>query len=198
MSPRRYQPEIFDLPQAVTQPLAIEPATFEAAKLEAYERGYSAGWDDALSGQAEQDAKARDAVLQQLQECAFTYHEARQIILRSVEPVLRAMADAVLPQMMRDLLGDQVMTHLQEELLRQTDRPMRLRHHPSTTAVLQEVVTRQTGLTLDLVADPALAEGRFLLERGDCEVDLDLDRLCSDIRDRVQDHLRQVSERSLP
>lgn len=196
MTPRRYQLEVFDIPTGPQQTIVVEPAAFETAKLEAYERGYAAGWDDALAERAEQDANARNALLQQLQDFAFTFHEARQAILRSVEPVLSAMTDSVLPGLLRDLMGDQVIEHLRAELVRHTDVPLRLRHHPGVGDLLRDVVAQQSGLSLELHPDSQLGQGRFVLERGDCEVELDLDRLCRDIRDRIQDHLSQVSERN--
>lgn len=196
MTPRRYQLEVFDVPTAARGRIEIESAALETVKLEAYEKGYAAGWDDAVTGQAQQTAQARDELLRQLQDCAFTYHEARQAVLLAIEPVLTALVEAVLPAVARDMLPDHLSALLSKNAARQADRPLRLRHHPGAGALLQDVVSAQTGLALDLVGDASLPMGRFVMESGAAEVEFDADRLCADARTIVADYRRQLFERT--
>ncbi|MFB2531488.1 hypothetical protein ACEYYB_13295 [Paracoccus sp. p4-l81] len=194
MTPRRYQLEVFDLPTTLPEVVEVSQAALETSKLEAYERGYAAGWDDAIAGQAAEQAQARAEMLRQLQDSAFSYHEARQAILTAIEPVLETMVRAVLPDIARATLGPQLAQALQGELARHSDTPLRLRHHPGVADLMIDVIGQQTGLRLDLIPDPGLSPGQFLLERGDSQIEVDLDGLCRDIRERIGTFFQQLEQ----
>ncbi len=73
----------------------------EEIKLDAYERGYVAGWEDS-ERQAEREAlETRARVERQLEALSFTYHDARGHVLRAMEPVLHAMLETVVPEAAR-------------------------------------------------------------------------------------------------
>lgn len=198
MSARRYQLEVFDLPEQVVETVEVTPAGFETAKLEAYEKGYAAGWDDALNDRADAMMRARAELVRQLQDVSFTHLEARQIILKSVDPLIRAIVETVLPEVAREMIGPALAERLASEVARRSDVPLMLHHHPSAADLFAEVVDGQSKLTVTLKPDPALTPGQFILAGDDCEVEVDLDRVCADIRGIVADHLDQLTQRSLP
>ncbi len=83
----------------------VDSDRLEAEKLESFDKGYAAGWEDAAAATEQAAAEGAAAGLARLQDLAFTYHEARAHVLRSVLPLLEALADRVVPQILRQTLG---------------------------------------------------------------------------------------------
>lgn len=67
------------------------------AQLEAFERGYQAGWDDAASSVGHQQEAIRAEISQSLQEAGFTFYEAQTAVINNIEPVLEAVLHKLLP-----------------------------------------------------------------------------------------------------
>lgn len=80
------------------QPPAPPPdATPDDAQLEAFERGYQAGWDDAASSIGNQQEAIRAEISQSMQEAGFTFYEAQAAVINNIEPVLEAVLHKLLP-----------------------------------------------------------------------------------------------------
>ncbi len=197
MNTRPYQLEVFDLPEPVVETFEVTAAGLETVKLESYEQGYAAGWDDALNDRADAMMRAKAELVRQLQDVSFTHLEARQVILKAVDPLIRAMVDTVLPDLARQMIGPALAERLAAEVTRRSDVALCLRHHPSAADLFAEVIESQSKLTVTLTPDPMMTPGQFVLEGDDCEVEVDLDRVCGDIRTIVADHLDQLTHRSL-
>jgi len=89
--------EVFETFAEASAPQVLTPDEIEEIRLNAYERGYNAGWDDAGQQAEEEDRARRAEVDRQLQQLAFTYHEVRGHMLRALEPVFAALLSTVVP-----------------------------------------------------------------------------------------------------
>ena len=82
--------------------------TNEDQQLQAFEKGYQAGWDDAVKAQADSIAKVSAEFGQNLQDMSFTYHEALSKLTLSIQPVLAEIIDKLLPSLAQKTLGPQI------------------------------------------------------------------------------------------
>ncbi|MCV2863138.1 flagellar biosynthesis protein [Defluviimonas sp. WL0075] len=165
----------------------VSSVQLEEARLQAYESGFTAGWDDAINAQDEEIARLRADLGQSLRELSLTYAEARGHIQHALEPLLVEMVAKVLPKMAQEALGHLVLEALRPETERLLDVPVRLRAHPENQRTVEEIVIPRADFPLVFEAEPSLSRGQVRLIAGPREVDIDLDRAIAEIGAAVTD-----------
>lgn len=169
---------------------AVSPGdAMEEARLQAYESGYSAGWEDAVAAQADDQSRIGADLARHLQSLGFTYQEARMHVLRALEPLLLHMVGHLLPRIARDAMAPvlaEVMMPLAATL---ADAPVSLVLNPAARAAVEPHLTAITGLPLGIVEEPTLGEGQAYLRLGQSEIRVDLDRAADRIARTVQGFL---------
>lgn len=158
----------------------------EDEKLAAYEKGYAAGWEDAVSAQSDDRARLGADIAHNLQSLGFTFHEARTHVLRAIEPLLHEMVAQLLPRLARDTLGPIVLETLRPLAEELAGTPVKLVFNPAARPALEAVLATANSLPLILTEEATLGEGQVFLQLGDAEVKIDLDRAILDILTAVQ------------
>jgi flagellar biosynthesis/type III secretory pathway protein FliH len=169
----------------------LDQMALEEAKLEAYDKGYQAGWDDAANAQSEDRAAISAELARNLQSLTFTYQEARAHVLRSLRPFMAGLAEKVLPAIAHDTLGAIVAEAITPLAERAADQPIKLVLHPSRRELIEEYLSRTTGLPLEIEEEPSLGEGQVYLALGKQETAVDLDGAVAAIQSAVQGFLDQ-------
>ncbi|MFN3207695.1 MAG: flagellar biosynthesis protein [Roseovarius sp.] len=77
----------------------------EEERLEAFEKGYQAGWDDSAKAQEDDSDRASSEFAQALADISFSYEEAYTSLLDGVRPVIVQVVETVLPAAARDALA---------------------------------------------------------------------------------------------
>ena len=147
----------------------------EEVRLAAYEQGYSAGWDDAVAAQDADLTRLRNELGQNLQDLAFTYHEAHSHVLRTLEPLLRDMVAKVLPAVAREALGQMVVEELRPLVADLTDAPLSIVTHPENVSMIEDLVIAHARFPAEVRADPTLGPGQAQFRIGPTERVIDLD-----------------------
>lgn len=169
----------------------------EDERLAAYERGYAAGWEDAVAARDSDALRLREDLAQNLRDLAFTFQEARAHVLRSLEPLLRAMVDRVLPETARAGFGAAVAAEAMAAARSAAAAPVEILVAPESIAAVETALGEDPALPLRLVADPMLAEGQARFRMGAEETALDQAALLAAIRGLVDDFLTQPHERAV-
>lgn len=193
----RLKLETFDMPR-FGRADAAERATavaVEDVRLAAYETGYSAGWEDAVAAQSGDELRIREDLARNLRDLSFTYHEARAHLLRGLEPLLRGMADLVLPELARATLGASVVQLLLAEAGQAGSAPIMLCVSPANRAAIETALGDEPALPVTLIEDPELGDGQVRFRFGADERDLDLQAVLTAISGLVADFLNVSDER---
>lgn len=169
----------------------------EDERLAAYERGYAAGWEDAVAARDSDALRLREDLAQNLRDLAFTFQEARAHVLRSLEPLLRAMVDRVLPETARAGFGAAVAAEAMAAARSAAAAPVEILVAPESITAVETALGEDPALPLRLVADPMLAEGQARFRMGAEETALDQAALLAAIRGLVDDFLTQPHERAV-
>lgn len=166
--------------------IVTDAATLEEGRLASYEEGYRAGWEDAATAQASEQAQLRADLARNMQALGFSYHEARVHVLRTVEPLIAAVVGRLLPEMARESLAPIVLETLMPLAEQMADAPVTLLVNPASRPVVEALLEQATGLPITLVDEPTLSDGQVSLRLGAAETRVDLDHAVSEISSVVR------------
>lgn len=178
----------FGASRSVVEAETQAAADIEGLKLEAFESGYKAGWDDSVSAQNDESARVSAELARNLHDLSFTYHEARSQLLTSLRPLLTQMVEMVLPELGHRTLAARVAAELEAAADRATGVRVRLLAAEETLPALERLADQDFGFPLAIVADPGLGPGQVMLRFADEERQIDMDALLSGIRAALDDH----------
>ncbi len=195
--PARLKLETFDRSATQADPgaSAITPEAVEDVRLAAYEKGYAAGWEDAVAAQSDDQLRIRDDLARSLRDLAFTYQEARSHLMRSLDPLLRGMADRVLPQIAQATLGAAVVAELMTHAGKLASAPVEIAVSPVNRVAIEAALGHEPALPVRLVEEPTLADGQVHFRLGAEESTLDIEAVLTAISGFVADFLNDTDER---
>lgn len=162
-------------------------ADLEEARLGAFEAGYKAGWDDASAALADAEAELQAEVGRNLQALSFTYHEARNHVLRALSPLLAEVAARLLPQIAHAALPALVAEALAPYAEIAAEAPVLIRLHPANRQRVEALVGVSPGLPLHVCEDADLPVGQIWLQLGETETRVDIEAALTTIRVAMDD-----------
>ncbi len=180
--------EVFDTEQKPkkTHTVVLDRVALEDEKLASYETGYKAGWDDASAAMTEDQTRIRAELARNLQTLSFTYHEARNHVLKAVEPLLLQIVGQLLPEIARETLAPFVLETLMPLAEGLGDAPVTLVINPVARAGVEALLEQATGLPLTIEEEPTLGEGQVYIRLGTVETQVDLDKATAEIASAVR------------
>lgn len=162
--------------------------------LASFEQGYAAGWEDAITAQAQDQTKVTEALARSLEDLSFTYHEAYAQMMASVEPVFRSLTKQVLPQVMDQTFGHRVVEQLNAMTAGQIAQPVALIIPPGTSIAIKPLLAKELPIQVELIEHPSMAPGQACLKVGDAERELDSDQLLEGIANSVNAFFHQTDK----
>lgn len=164
----------------------ISETEIEGAKLEAFEKGYKAGWDDAVKAQSDDRTRISSAFGQHLQDLSFTYHEAYSQVMSAVAPILNEMAGTVLPQVARATLSQHIADQLDALTQEIGALGVVIAVAPSRVEAVQGLLQQDFGFPIELAADETLNEDQADIRFGETERQIDLGELIASVAEAVE------------
>ena len=171
--------EDFTIPTAPVAPPTPLP---EDQRLECYERGYDAGWDDATQAAEEERRRVGAALARRLEEISFSHAAARAGIMAEMRALVIAVGDGVVPALARDGFGRVLAEALQGRIDAATDRPVEIAVEPAAVERIAPLLPQVEGLTLRLTGDATLGEGQVLVRIGREEREIDMQPVIEEAR----------------
>ncbi len=183
----RLKLEVFETGVARADPddAVLSGGVFEEARLAAYETGYTAGWEDAVTAQGSEQSRLQAAVGRNLQELSFTYEEARSHVLRTLETLLSDMVAKVLPEIARGALAPIVLEYLRPMATAMAGSPATILLSPGSRGAVEQMLMGETILPYQIVEEPSLSDGQVYLRFDTTEQRIDLDAVISGIASAV-------------
>lgn len=165
---------------------AFSEADLEGKKLEAFEKGYRAGWDDAVKAQSDDRTRISSAFGQHLQDLSFTYHEAYTQVMNAVTPLLNEMVNALMPAVAREMLGHHVVEQLQAMSRDIGQMEVVIAVSPDRVEAIAPLLEKDFGFPIQLVPDDTLAEEQADIRFGGTERQIDLSDLIASVAEAVE------------
>lgn len=154
----------------------------EDQQLQSFEKGYQAGWDDAVKAQADSIAKVSAEFGQNLQDMSFTYYEALSKLTASFEPVMLEIVEKLLPSLASEVLGPRIVEQVLGMIKDQPRQPIEIVVAPSHVETIQELVEGKLSEPFEVVSEQSLGEGQAFVRIGSVERNIDLDTVLAGIR----------------
>jgi flagellar assembly protein FliH len=165
---------------------AFSEADLEGKKLEAFEKGYRAGWDDSVKAQSDDRTRISSAFGQHLQDLSFTYHEAYTQVMNAVTPLLNEMVSALMPALARETLGHHVVEQLQAMSREIGQMEVVIAVAPTRVEAVGPLLKRDFAFPIQLVPDDTLAEEQADIRFGETERQIDLSDLIASVAEAVE------------
>jgi flagellar biosynthesis/type III secretory pathway protein FliH len=172
----------------------ISKTELEDTRLIAFDKGYAAGWDDAVGAQSDDAARLKSEVARSVQAMAFGFQEARAHLLKSLAPLIAAMVGKLLPDVARASLAPMVLDQLMPMAEVLTDTPVTILLHPRARENIEALLLGAPGLPVTLVEDRNLGEGQVYLKSPTVEILIDLDRATTDITAAIRGFFELTEE----
>ncbi|MEM8728832.1 MAG: ABC transporter ATP-binding protein [Pseudomonadota bacterium] len=181
---------------ADTATLLMSSLELEEQRLAAFEKGYSAGWEDALAADMQSKARLSTALLQNIENASFSYHEAMAQMQTALTPVFEAMAEQLLPGLIRTGLAPHIVAAMQGIAQTALERPLVLSVPPGAEATIAPLLPETAGARVVVMEDQTLQDGqaRLALETGGIEIDLR--SLASEIQDALAAYVFELQTES--
>ncbi len=161
--------------------IAMTDVSLEEHRLEAFESGYKAGWEDAVKAADEEASRISTDFAGNLQDMAFTLQEAQSGLLAALRPLLTGMVNSILPRLARQTLGTRVLETLDEVAREAADGPLEVVTAPQNLGVLQALIEERGIAAVRLIAEPSLGGGQVHVRAGGNEQEIDLDEVLARI-----------------
>lgn len=158
----------------------------EDVKLNAFETGYQAGWDDAVKAQGNTDSKLTEEFLQNVQDLSFTYHEALSKLSVGMKPMMFAIVTKLLPKIAAQSLGPQIMEQLDVLMKDQSDALVEIAVSPEKQTIVEALLNEQDAIPFTVVVEPALSGGQVYLRAGQSEREINLDAVLEGISTAIE------------
>lgn len=172
----------------------MDEDTLEEYRLTAFEQGYSAGWDDAVSARSEEQGQLNATLARNLEDLSFTYHEALSQMTQSLEPMFKSLIGTVLPQTMDRSYTHHIVEQLKSMAREQVAQPALLIVPSGVSATLKPILSEEFSFPVQLVEESSLPAGQACLRVGTAERDVDCSALLSSISDAMDSFLHQAKE----
>lgn len=180
--------EIFDIDSALNEPNSqVDPSTSELDRLETFEKGYKAGWDDACESYANEKSQISSELAKNLHDLSFSYHEARVSALDSTTTLLKAILEGVLPGIIYQSLTANILRECEKLLAEYSETQVKIKLSSDSLEKVSEIMPSDIGFPLTLNVDPSLGSGQAILVFSDFEVSVDVAQTIQEIFSTIGD-----------
>lgn len=172
----------------------LSDVALEEQRLEAFEQGYKAGWDDAITAQGDDQTRVSADFARNMQDLSFTYHDAFNQLTKALQPLLTQVVTKVLPQMAQATLGAQVVEQLTEMARTEAGAPVEVVVSPANAPSITALAEQDLGLPITIVEEASLGEGQVYLRFGEAEREINLDQVLGGISEAVDAFFHQTEQ----
>lgn len=167
--------------------VVLDSMALEEAKLAAYENGYAAGWEDAAAAQSDDRSRIEADLSRNLQALGFTYQEARNHVVRAIEPLLSEIVGVLLPKLAAEAIAPLVREELRPLVNSLSSPPVTIVLNPSARLAVEDMLAKVPAIPATVHEDASLAAGQVILRLEKQETRIDLTRATAEIATALRD-----------
>lgn len=166
----------------------------ESRRLDAFEEGYKAGWDDAVSAHDQSKKKLSLELTQNLMDLSFTYNEAYAQLTKSLRPLFTEIVGKLLPEIMRKTIGLRVSEELQRLASGVLNGEATILVAPENYDNVSAILEMQHDAPTSIKEDDSLNDGQVQLALADEEVEIDLANVITEMSALIDAYHHDLNE----
>jgi flagellar assembly protein FliH len=168
-----------------------EVESFEDTKLDAFENGYKAGWDDAAIAHKNDTKAAVSQIAQRLDDMSFTHREVQGKLVLALKPLLANCVSKLLPEIGRHSLYPYIFEKVEMLLKDQTETPIEVVVSSGQKEMLENLMQSRPLIPFTVTADTDLTLGQVFIRVGAVEREINFDAILEDIRTALESFIDQ-------
>jgi flagellar assembly protein FliH len=165
----------------------VETRDVDNEKLVSFEEGYQAGWDDATNAQRVSEANLCDALVENLQEISFGFHEAKRELIREIQPLFDQIFDTFLPELIKVSIGPYIVEKIMALTREASDQLLLVEVSVDDYPSLRTFFDAQNLSSFELREQSNLTASQVVLKIGEKEIEINFDQALRDIRTSIND-----------
>ena len=181
---RRFTLESFD--SAEPAPGQQSDGLSQEKWLEAFEKGYKDGWEDAERTLGQRQGHISDAFAQNLMDLSFTLNEARAAVRKDLSSLLRGVLNALLPQTLVHFLGPQILAELDALAADHASGSFEILVDPQQKAIVEKSLGSAGVMAVTVIGDPDQQSDTAMIRLGDVEQEVDLAAALQEIAGMIE------------
>lgn len=150
-----------------------------------FEAGYQAGWEDANQAVNEEHVKLSTEFSHNLQDLGFTFHEARSHVIESMESLLFALTDTLLPDILAETIGARILEEILPLAEDISDCPIQIVLPPDSLPAVESLISEKYNGPFEFIEEASLGVGQVYLRSGKLEKEIDLEDAIQNIRKAI-------------
>ncbi|MFA3919238.1 ABC transporter ATP-binding protein [Ruegeria hyattellae] len=170
----------------------LTPQQLEDLSRAAFEQGYAAGLNEADAAQTAEQSRISADLVQSLQDLGFTYQEALQQMVASLEPMFQSLMDTVLPDTVERSFVPRIVAQLTEMARDQAGQPAIIAVPTGVAESLTSVLEAEFSFPVKMIEDASLLPGQASLRIGGDERELDCTALLDAISEATEAFLHHA------
>lgn len=183
-----------DFSQTSAPETILSDEAMEESRLQYFENGYQAGWEDAAKAHATEQGAISAELARNLQDMSFSYHEAEAAILGSLRPLFSAIAAKLLPQVALEALGPHIVAELDTLVREIGGATCVITVAPDMVDRVRALLASDGRFAVSIQEDETLGAGQAYLRLGARERSIDLDQAIADISAAIESHFNHQQE----
>lgn len=160
----------------------------EVSRLDAFEKGYQAGWDDSKKAHKQELTNLSAEFSQNLQDFSFTYHEAFLHLTHAIEPLLQTILEKILPEIAHKALIPKVLAEIKSLTTHLSEPHVCATLNRANGERLQHLIAADQAVTITIDIDENLNDSQVVFKISDCEYSFDIDLTLSQIKQLVSNY----------
>ncbi|TNJ42284.1 ABC transporter ATP-binding protein [Phaeobacter sp. B1627] len=188
--------EDFGMKTPVEPVNSVSEELVEEAKLVSFEKGYTAGWDDAIEAKDKEATRVSAALAGSLEDLSFTYHEAQTQLIEALDPMFKVLTSVILPDTMAASFGHHIIDQLNEMAKGQINEPMEVVVAAGESNAVRALLREEPRVDARVREDANMSRGQAQLRVGQSERELNSEALIEAIRESIEAFSYQFKEES--
>ena len=151
-----------------TNSVSISDVSLEEQKLNSFEAGYQAGWDDSTAANRDAGHQVSADFAQNMADLSMTYQQAYDALFADVRPLMTQIVNMVLPAIASSTLAPRIVELIEAEMSQAPIRRVLVSASPDACTVLTPMlVSSNTSFDVDVQEDGTLSSGQVRLNFDD-------------------------------
>lgn len=180
-----------NLPTTVT-PSDAERSDIEDQKLEAFENGYQAGWEDAAKAQFATNATVSSTLATSLQSASLDYNDMKTSMQNSVNDVMQMVIKTILPRIAKDSLGVYICDEIKKLAEKKLEGQINLFVNEANLRQIEISCADVIPESHKIIIDKSISEDRVAIRFGENESVVDTRLVVSNISEAISEYFNSI------